>query len=94
MIQIDENWRFFRDGNNLTLENRRKVAETIDRKKTGRKREEWIEAGFFSGLHYLFLHVLEHDATAARTAHEFDERLLVMTEKIVAAIKGQSGSLI
>lgn len=88
MIHIDENWRFSREANNLTLENRRTVEEKIDRKKTGRTREEWVEVGYFSGLHHLFLHVLEHDATAARSAHEFDERLLEMTEKILAAIAG------
>ena len=91
MIQIDENWRFHRDTYNLILEEKKMVAETIDRKKTGRKREVWVEVGFFTSLHALFLHVLQYDASAATTAQEFDDRLEAMGDKILAAIKANPG---
>lgn len=91
MIPIDENWRFHRDANNVILERKRSVAEKIDGKKTGRKREEWIEVGFFSQLRPLFRHVIEHDATAATSAQEFDDRLEAMGEKILKAIRASAG---
>ena len=90
MIHIDENWRFHRETYNLVLEEKKMVAETIDRKKTGRKREEWIEVGYFSSLHFLFQYVLEHDASAAKSAQEFDERLMEMSEKILKAIQAHA----
>ena len=87
MIQIDENWRFEREANNYTLEMRKKVAEKIDGKKTGRSRLEWIEVGFFGKIHFLYLEILEADAMAAKSLQEVEERINAMGQKILKTIR-------
>lgn len=91
MIYIGENWRFSRQVNNYTLERLKTVEEKIDRVKTGRTKRDWIEVAYFSGLHQVYLYVLERDAAAAKTLQEFDDRLEAMGNKILAAIKNNPG---
>ncbi len=87
MIQIDENWRIERVPFNLVLSKRKKVAEKIDGKTTGRFRDEWVEVGYFGSLHSLFMRLLEEDATAGDSIEEFNSRLEAMGEKILKAIE-------